>query len=64
VKVWEGGTLVTMLVKYFAPKVTVKRAEQIFRLFIILARLSQGGKINGTQFHSYFWSKIFDQHGY
>jgi hypothetical protein len=24
VLVWEGGTLVTMLVKYFAPKVTVK----------------------------------------
>jgi hypothetical protein len=21
-------------------------------------------KINDTQFHSYFWSKIFDRHGY
>ena len=27
-------------------------------------RLSRGGKINDTQFHSYSWSKIFDRHGY
>jgi hypothetical protein len=27
-------------------------------------QLSQGGKINDTQFHSYFWDTIFDRHGY
>ena len=40
-------------------------AEQTFRLFIFfITVISRRKKINDTQFHSYFWSKLFDRQGH